>query len=76
LFNANSDICHLYHGELIFNEMMIMRSALYYTNTQLDFYSAGSLKQSAERHVVPLGHIILIPSQFSGFSWREQVKFQ
>ena len=53
-----------------------MRSALYYTNTQLDFYSAGSLKQSADRHVVPLGHIILIPSQFSGFSWREQVKFQ
>jgi hypothetical protein len=34
LFNANSAICQLYHGEnkLIFNEMM-MRSALFYTNT-------------------------------------------
>ena len=45
LFNANSAISQLYHGEL-------------------DFYSASSLKQqSAERHVAPLGHIILIPSQ-------------
>ena len=34
LFNATSAIFQLYHGEnkLIFNEMM-MRSALYYTNT-------------------------------------------
>jgi len=31
---------------------------------ELDFYSASSLKQqSADRHVAPLGHIILIPSQ-------------
>jgi len=30
----------------------------------LDFYSASSLKQqSADRHVAPLGHIFLIPSQ-------------
>jgi len=30
----------------------------------MDFYSASSLKQqSAGRHVAPLGHIILIPSQ-------------
>jgi hypothetical protein len=30
----------------------------------LDFYSASSLKQqSADKHVAPLGHIILIPSQ-------------
>ena len=30
----------------------------------LDFYNASSLKQqSACRHVAPLGHIILIPSQ-------------
>ena len=30
----------------------------------LNFYSASSLKQqSADRHVAPLGHIILIPSQ-------------
>jgi hypothetical protein len=31
---------------------------------ELDFYNASSLKQqSAGRHVAPLGHIILIPSQ-------------
>ena len=31
---------------------------------ELDFYSASSLKQqSVGRHVAPLGHIILIPSQ-------------
>ena len=31
---------------------------------KLDFYSASSLKQqSADRHVAPLWHIILIPSQ-------------
>jgi hypothetical protein len=33
-------------------------------HAELDFYSASSLKQqSAGRHVTPLGHIILIPSQ-------------
>ena len=33
-------------------------------HTELDFYSASSLKpQSTVRHVAPLGHIILIPSQ-------------
>ena len=33
-------------------------------HAELDFYSATSLKQqSAGRDVVPLGHIILIPSQ-------------
>ena len=33
-------------------------------HTELDFYSASLLKQqSAGRHVAPLGHIILIPSQ-------------
>jgi hypothetical protein len=33
-------------------------------HADLDFYSASSLKQeSADSHVVPLGHIILIPSQ-------------
>ena len=31
-------------------------------HTELDFYSASSLKhQPANRHVAPLGHIILIP---------------
>jgi hypothetical protein len=63
--NGNSAIFQPYHGEnkLIFNEMM-MRSALIYTNTELDFYSASSQKQqSTGRHVAPLGHIIQIPSQ-------------
>jgi hypothetical protein len=33
-------------------------------HAQLDFYSAGSLKQqSTDRHVTPHGHISLIPSQ-------------
>ena len=33
-------------------------------HAELDFYSASSRKQqSADRHVAPLGHIILIPSQ-------------
>jgi hypothetical protein len=33
-------------------------------HTEMDFYSARSLKQqSAVRHVGPLGHIILIPSR-------------
>jgi hypothetical protein len=33
-------------------------------HAELDLYRASSLKQqSADRHVTPLGHIILIPSQ-------------
>jgi hypothetical protein len=33
-------------------------------HAELDLYSANSLKQhSTGRHVAPLGHIILIPSQ-------------
>ena len=62
LFDANSAILQIYHGEnkLIFNEM-VMRFALY---AELDFYSTSSLKQQfAGRHVVPIGHIIQIPSQ-------------
>jgi hypothetical protein len=32
-------------------------------HTELDFYSASSLKQQSEgRHVAPLGHVILIPN--------------
>jgi len=39
---------------------MMMSSALYQTNTRI--CSVISLKQqSADRHVAPLGHIILIP---------------
>jgi len=71
LFNANSEILQLYHGEnkLMLNEM-VMRYALFSTNT-LGFYTAGSLKQQfADKYVAPLGHIIIIPSQpvFSLFS--------
>ena len=33
-------------------------------HASFDFYSASSLKQhSTDRHVAPLGHIIMIPSQ-------------
>ena len=33
-------------------------------HAELDFFSASTLKQqSAGRHIAPLGHIILIPSQ-------------
>ena len=66
LFNANSAIFQLYHGQnkLILNEMM-MRSALYQTNTlSWNFIMLAQLKQdSTERHFAPLGHIILIPIQ-------------
>jgi hypothetical protein len=51
LFNANSAIFQLYHGEnnLIFNDMM-MRSALYWTNTQSwIFNSASSQKKTSPR---------------------------
>ena len=55
-----------YHGvnKSILNEMM-MRSALFLTNTLgWTFYSVISLKQqSADRHVAPIGHIIMIPIQ-------------
>jgi hypothetical protein len=66
LFNANSTIIQLYHGEnkLMFNEMMMRFRFVLDQHAELDFNSASSLKQqSAGRHVAPLGHIILIPSQ-------------
>ena len=62
LFNANSAIFQLYHGEnrSIFNEIRFVLDQ----HAELDFHRASSLKQqSAGRHVAPLGHIILIPSQ-------------
>ena len=65
LFNANSAIFQLYHGKnkLIFQWDDEVRFVLD-QHAELDFYSASSLKQqSADRHVAPLGHIILIPSQ-------------
>ena len=51
--------------QVIFNEMMMIEVRFVLDqHTKLDFYSASSLKkQSACRHVVPLGHIILIPSK-------------
>ena len=66
LFNASSAIFQLYHGEnkLIFKEMMTRSAFVLDQHAELDFYGASSLKQlSAGRHVVPLGHIILIPIQ-------------
>jgi hypothetical protein len=60
LFNANSAIFQLYHGEnkLMFNEMMMRPTRL------VDFFSASSLKQqSVDRHVAPLEHIVLILSK-------------
>jgi hypothetical protein len=64
LFNAKSEMFQLYHGKnkFIFNEMT--RSALYKTNMLSLIFSDSSLKQqSADRHVAPLWHIILILSQ-------------
>jgi predicted alpha/beta hydrolase len=44
--------------QVTFHEVHFVLDAL------LEFYSASSLKQqAASRHVSPLGHIILIPSQ-------------
>ena len=66
LFNANAAIHQL---QLLWREQvneMMLRSAWNYTNTLsvIFFYSAISLKQhSADKHVAPIGHIILIPSQ-------------
>jgi hypothetical protein len=66
-WSYGSAIFQLFHVEnkFIFNGTM-MRSA------ELDFYSVSLLKQqSADRHVAPLGHIILIPSQpvFAAAYW-------
>jgi len=53
LFNANSAIFQLYHGEnkLVFNEVRIVLDQ----HADLDFYSDISLKQqSAGKHVASL----------------------
>ena len=61
VLNANSAIIqlHVYHGgnKLIGNVLD--------QHAELGFYSASSLKQQTApgRHVAPLRHIILIPSQ-------------
>jgi len=53
--------------KLVFNQVLIMMSTLYYIvyqYAQLNIHSASSLKQqSAGRHVLPLGCIIPVPSQ-------------
>ena len=57
MFNANSAIFQQYHGN---DEVRFVLDQ----QAELDFYSASSLKQqSADKHVAPLGHIILILSQ-------------
>jgi hypothetical protein len=65
LFNANSANFHLNRTRTSYfqwndDEVRFVLDQ----HAELDFYSANSLKQQSEaRHVAPLGHIILIPSQ-------------
>jgi hypothetical protein len=62
----NSAIFQLYHGweEVDFQWYDDEVRFVLDQHAELDFYSASSLKQqSTNRHVAPLGHIILIPSQ-------------
>ena len=65
LFNDNSAIFQLYHGEKNINFHRYDDEVRFVLDrhAELDFYSGSSLKQqSVVRHVAPLGHIILIPS--------------
>ena len=67
LFNVNWAIIQLYHGEnkLLFNELM-MKSASYSHNTLSWIFiviAHWNNSPRIDRHVAPLGHIILIPSQ-------------
>ena len=48
----------LWQEQVTVNKMTMMISVLY-----LYHYSVRSLKQSTDRHGVPLGHIFMIPSQ-------------
>ena len=55
LFNAKWVIYQLYHWRT---------SRIWWVHAKLDFYTSSSLIQkSTSRHVISLGHIILIPSQ-------------
>ena len=59
------DYC-LTPNEQFFSSIMARTSVRFVLDqhAELDFYSASSMKQpSVGRHVVLLGHIILIPSQ-------------
>ena len=50
--------------EATFDEMRMMAAFVLDQHVEFDFCSARSLKrQSVNRHVAPLGHIILISSQ-------------
>jgi hypothetical protein len=65
LFNGKSAVFQVYHGEdkSILNEMM-MRSALYWANTlNWIFIVVAHRNKSANRHVAPFEHIILILRQ-------------
>jgi hypothetical protein len=65
LFNTNSEIFNLCHGENNVNFQWDDNEICFVPDqhAQLDFHSASPLKhQSADRHVAPLGHIIQIPS--------------
>ena len=68
LFNANLRNLSLYHGEnkLYFQWDDEEVRFVLDQHSELDIHSASSLKQqSADRNVVPLGQIILIPSKTS-----------
>jgi hypothetical protein len=66
LFNANLAIYQLYHGEnkLIFN-VMVMKSPCTRSTRLVGFciLLAHWNNSPWDKHVIPLGHIILIPSQ-------------
>jgi hypothetical protein len=54
----------VYHGENKLNLMMSRCRFVLDKHAYFDLYSASSLKQHfVGRYVIPLGHIILIPSQ-------------
>jgi len=62
LFNSNLAIFQVYHGE---NKLILIEICFVLDqHAWLDFYSASSpQQQSGDRHVAPLGHIIVILSQ-------------
>jgi len=64
LFNANSEIFPAISWREQVNFQWDDDEVCFVLDQHAEFYSASSLKQqSADRHVAPLGHIILIPSQ-------------
>ena len=64
--NANSAFFQIYPGEskVIINKIMMGVCFVLDQQAEVDFYSASSLIQLfADRHVAPLRHVILFPSQ-------------